>query len=337
MTPTIKDIAKSAGVSHTTVSRVLNNSDLVSPATREKVLKIIDELDYSPDVTAQMLRTKRSKTIGIIFPDYLNPFYYKLFHSLEIEARLHDYQIIISSTGNNNEDYIKTLIQRNVDGLIVCTYQYGESVAKYLYEVSKKKPVIFMDHYQYGDGVNLVYSDGYRGIQATTHHLIDSGHTKIGYVGSLGLYKVAKDRLNAYKNTLEDFNIPFVPEWLFEGDYSINSGKEAAQYFLSCPSKPSAIVFANDAMAIGALKHFIAMGISVPDDIAIIGFDDIDLCELVVPSLSSYRQPMEQIAKSAMDLCLEYIEDPLMPKKQIVLDGSLIIRDSSKKDVSNTV
>jgi len=330
-TPTLKDIALRAGVSHTTVSRVLNNSDLVSPATREKILKIIDELDYSPDITAQMLRTKRSKTIGIIFPDYLNPFYYKLFHRLEIEARLHGYQIIISSTGDNNEDYIKTLIQRSVDGLIVCTYQYGKSVAKYLYQVSKKKPVIFMDHYQYADSANLVYTNGYRGIQTTTRHLIDNGHKKIGYVGSLGQYKVAKDRLNAYKNTLEDFNIPFIPEWLFEGDYSTGSGIEAAKYFLRCLSRPSAIVFANDAMAVGALKHFIAMGISVPDDIAIIGFDDIDLCELVTPSLSSYKQPIEQIAKSAMALFLEYIEDPLMVKRQIILDGDLVIRNSSKK------
>ncbi len=328
--PTIKDIALKAGVSHTTVSRVLNESPSVSPATREKVLAVIDELDYSPDVNAQMLRTKRSKTIGIIFPDYLNPFYYELLHDLEIEARLHGYQIIISSTGNNDEDHIKTLVQRNVDGLIVCNYQYGEAVANYLYDVSKTKPVIFMDHYQYADSVNLVYSDGYRGIQTTTRHLIDSGHTKIGYVGSLDPYKVAKDRLNAYKNTLEDFNIPFHADWLFEGDYSTHSGEAAAQYFLSCSSRPSAIVFANDAMAIGALKHFIARGISVPDEIAIIGYDDINLCELVTPPLSSYRQPLEQIAKSAMDLFLEYGEDPLMPKKQIVLGGELMIRGSSK-------
>ncbi|HHX62186.1 MAG TPA: LacI family transcriptional regulator [Epulopiscium sp.] len=327
--PTIKDIALRAGVSHTTVSRVLNDSPSVSPATREKILSVINELDYSPDVNAQMLRTKRSKTIGIIFPDYLNPFYYKLFHHLELEARLNGYQIIISSTGDNKEDYIKTLVQRNVDGLIVCNYQYGESVAKYLYEISKTKPVVFMDHFQYADSVNLVYSDGYRGIQTTTRHIIDNGHTNIGYVGSLGQYKVAKDRLNAYKNTLEDFNIPFVADWLFEGDYTTQAGEEAAKYFLSCSSKPSAIVFANDAMAIGALKHFIANGISVPEDIAIIGFDDIDLCELLTPALSSYRQPIEQISKVAMDLFLEYIEDPLMPKKQIVLDGELVVRSSS--------
>ena len=329
MTPTIKDIALQAGVSHTTVSRVLNQSDLVSPATREKVLKVIDELDYTPDITAQMLRTKRSKTIGVIFPDYLNPFYYKLFHSLEMQARLHEYQIIISSAGDNNVNYIKTLIQRNVDGLIVCSYQYGEPVAKYLNKIAKKKPVIFMDHYQYAESPNLVYSNGYAGIQTTTKHLIDNGHKKIGYVGSLGQYKVAKDRLNAYKNTLEDFYIPFNSKWLFEGDYSTSSGIEAAKYFLACPSRPSAIVFANDAMAIGALKHFISMGVLVPDDIAIIGFDDIDLCQLVTPSLSTYRQPIEQIAKSAMDLFLEYLEDPLIAKKQIVLDGSLIVRNSS--------
>lgn len=329
MTPTIKDIAKLAGVSHATVSRVLNNSDLVSPNTRDKVLKVIEELDYSPDITAQMLRTKRSKTVGLIFPDYLNPFYYKLLHSLEIEARVHDYQIIISSTGDNNEDYIKNLVQRNIDGLIVCTYQYGKALSEYLNKISKQKPVIFMDHYQYADSVNLVYSDGYRGIQATTQHLIESGHTRIGYVGSLDKYKVAKDRLNAYKNTLEDFNIPFRNEWLYQGDYSIESGKAAGKYFLSCKSRPSAIVFANDAMAIGALKYFHSVGVSVPDDIAIIGYDDIDLCELVVPSLSSYRQPIELIAQSAMNLFLEYLDDPLMPKKQIVLEGNLVVRQSS--------
>lgn len=331
MTPTLKDIALRAGVSHTTVSRVLNNSELVSPATREKVLAIIDELDYTPDITAQMLRTKRSKTIGIIFPDYLNPFYYKLFHSLEIQARLHGYQIIISSTGDNNEDYIRTLVQRNVDGLIVCNYQYGKSVAKYLYSVSKKKPVIFMDHYQYADSVNLVYSDGYQAIQTTTRHLIDSGHTKIGYVGSLGQYKIAKDRLNAYKNTLEDYDLPFYDEWLFEGDYTTKSGEKAAQYFANCSTRPTAIVFANDAMAIGALKQFNSMGISVPHEISIIGFDDIDLCEFVTPSLSSYKQPMDQIAKSAMDLLLEYIDKPLKMKKQIVLSGELVVRNSTKK------
>lgn len=331
MTPTIKDIANLAGVSHATVSRVLNNSNLVKPATRDKVLQVIKELDYSPDINAQMLRTRRSKTVGIIFPDYLNPFYYQLLHHLEIQARLHDYQIIISSTGYNNEKYIKNLVQRNVDGLIVCTYEYGKELATYLSEVSSQKPVIYMDHYQYADSVNLVCSDGYRGIQTTTTHLIENGHTKIGYVGSFGKYKVAKDRLNAYKNTLEDFKIPFQTEWLFEGDYSIESGKAAAKYFLSSVSKPSAIVFSNDAMAVGALKYFLSVGVSIPDDIAIIGFDDIDLCDLVVPSISSYKQPIEEMATSAMNLFLENLEKPSMAKKQIILEGTLIVRKSTQK------
>lgn len=333
---TIKDVAKLANVSATTVSRVINNTAPVNEETRQRILKVMEDLHYSPNTMAQGMRTKRSKTIGVIIPDYSNSFYYHLFQHLESESRSEGYHLIISSIGYDTKpkdqiQYVNDLVGRNVDGLVVCSYQLHKELSKFLMQLSNRLAVVFMDYYDYDQSVNFVYTNGYRGIKTTTNHLIDLGHTNIGYISAVTQYKVAIDRYRGYSDTMNNANLPINEDLVYKGDYSIESGKKAGEYFYSLKNPPTAIVSCNDLMAVGAMQYFSAQGVTIPDDVAITGFDDIYVSELVTPSLTTYRQPIAEIAKETIHLFLQNVENLQSNKKQIILDGELVIRNSTVK------
>ncbi|WP_168190130.1 LacI family DNA-binding transcriptional regulator [Caloramator sp. E03] len=330
---TIKDVAKRSGVSVATVSRVLNNTAPVNYKTKETIMKAIEELNYKPNIIAQGMRTKKSKTIGITIPDYINPFYYELFKYIEDAAKKEGYHVIVSSTGEDiNEDIncIDDLINRNIDGLIICTYRGDKETIKYLLELSKKIPIIFMDNLQLDKPVNSVYTDGYKGMKEITKHLISLGHKNIGFVKSIAKYKVANDRFYGYKDALIEAGIEFRDELVYEGNYHIQSGYEAAKYFFTDKKlNPSAIVSSTDLMAIGAMNYIKTIGLRIPEDVAIAGFDDIYMSRLISPPLTTYRQPIEEIAKEAINLFINKVNHPNAKNRTIVLNGEMVIRRST--------
>ncbi|MEZ0536393.1 LacI family DNA-binding transcriptional regulator [Caldicellulosiruptoraceae bacterium PP1] len=334
---TIKDVAKHAGVSVTTVSRVINNSAPVNQETKQRVLKAIEELNFSPSIIAQGLRTKRSKTIGFLMPDYLNPFYHELLKYLEDEARKEGYHILLSSTGDDYSyeiNYINDLINRNIDGIIICSYSGSENTIDYLLNLSKKMPVVFLDNINVRSSVNAVFTDGYKGIKEVTQHLIKLGHRKIAFIKGLSKYKVANDRFLGFMDALKENEIPILNDYIFEGDYNIKSGYEAAQYFLSLNNIPTAIVSSTDLMAIGAINYIKSKGLEIPQDIAIAGFDDIYLSKIVSPPLTTYKQPIKQIAKQTISLFIHKLNHPRSKNKQIKLEGQLLIRYSTDINAS---
>lgn len=330
---TIKDVAKRAGVSVTTVSRVLNNTAPVNEATREKIMKAIEELNYTPSIIAQGMRTKKSKTVGVIIPDYINPFYHELFKYLEDAARREGYHVIIASTGEEASDeisYINDLINRNIDGIIVCSYRGAEETIEYLLDSSKKLPVIFMDNLQVNKPVNAVYTDGYEGVKTITGHLIDMGHKEIAFIKPLARYKVANDRYEGYVDAVKEAGLIFKQELVYEGNYHIQSGYDAGKYFLTqVEVRPTAIVSATDLMAIGAMNYIKSQGLEIPQDIAIAGFDDIYMSRIITPPLTTYRQPIEKIAAEAVGLFIHKLNHPSAKNRQIALKGELIIRRST--------
>lgn len=335
---TIKDVAKLAGVSVTTVSRVLNNTAPVNEKTKEKIMKAIKDLDYTPSIIAQGMRTKRSKILGVIIPDYVNPFYYELFKYLEDAARDKDYHIIVASTGEEEKDeinYISNLVNRNIDGLIVCSYKGEKKTIDYLLSLSRKIPVIFMDNFQINKKINSVYTDGNTGIKSITEHVIKQGHKKIGFIKPLSRYNIANDRFEGYKSAIKEAGIEFREFLIYEGDYHIESGYKAAEYFLNLSIKPTAIISSTDLMAIGAVKYLQSQKVQIPEEIAVAGFDDIYMSQLISPPLTTYKQPVKNIAYEAVDLFYHKLNHPTAKDRQIVLKGTLIVRESTNIKIDN--
>ncbi len=330
---TIKDVAKLAGVSITTVSRTLNNTAPVNEKTRAKIMKAIEELDFSPSIIAQGMRTKKSKTLGVIIPDFMNPFYHELFKYVEDEAKKEGYHLIVSSTGEDEADeisYINDLINRNVDGIIVCSYRGEEDTISKLLMLSKKIPVVFMDNLKVKKQINAVYVDGYDGIKEITEHLIHLGHQDIAFIKPLERFHVANNRYQGYLDAMKEAELKVRKEFIYQGNYHIESGYNAAKYFLKESSfRPTAIVSATDLMAIGAMNYIKSHGYNIPQDIAVTGFDNIYMSKLMSPPLTTYHQPMKEIAKEAVKLILHLLKHQNAKNRQINLKGKLVVRRST--------
>jgi DNA-binding LacI/PurR family transcriptional regulator len=329
---TIDDVAKLAGVSKATVSRVLNETAPVSEQTRKKIEKAMIELDYAPSLLAQSMRSKKTKTIGIIIPDYANPFYPCFFKVIENKLREYGYMALICSTreGATTEiKHIKTLISRQIDGIIYFTYKGEKDSLDYLLQLSRKIPCVFMDNINGGLSVSRVITDGFKGIKEATEYLLKKGYKRIGCIKSPSRFAVAADRVSGYKAALKEQNIPIEDELIFEGNFHMESGFKAGEYFLGLPKRPDGIVAVTDVMAIGALKYFQYAGVKVPQQIGVVGFDNISLCTVVNPPLTTIAQPMEELGNEAVKLLMRKIKNPRSKNKQIVLDGKLIVRRST--------
>lgn len=334
---TIKDVAKKAGVSVTTVSRVLNNTAPVNEKTREMILKAIEELAYTPSVMAQGMRTKKTRTIGVIIPDYMNPFYFELFKHIEEEAKKEGYHVIVASVDEDNSSevsHINDLLSRSIDGIIICTYKGDKETVDYLLRLSKKMPVVFMDNLDVKKSlINCVYTDAYMGVKKVTKHLIELGYKKIAFIKSLTNYKTANERYDGFLDAMKEAKVEVKDEYIYEGNYKINSGYEAAKYFLSREKdKPNAIVSSTDFMAIGVMNYVKSQGLRIPEDIAVAGYDDIYISRLMSPPITTYRQPIENIAREAIKIIINKCIHPNAKNKQIVLCGELLIRKSTCPD-----
>lgn len=337
---TIKDVAKKAGVSVTTVSRALNGTAPVNSETKEKIMQAVEELNFTPNVIAQGMRTKRSKTIAVIIPDYVNPFYYEFFKYLEDCAKKEGYHVIIASSSEDAADdigHLNDLISRNIDGIIVCSYKGEQETIEYLLQISKSHPVIFMDHMQLSRPVNSVYTDGYEGMKQLTNHMIGLGHRKIAFIKPLSRYKTANDRFKGFMDAMGEAGLQVCNELVYEGNYHMQSGYDAAKYFFSSASEhPTALMSSTDLMAVGAVNYLKAHGYRIPEDIAVAGFDDIYMSVLISPPLTTYRQPVSQMAEEAVKLLLHRLRHAHAKDRQIVLKGELIVRRSTslqKKEI----
>lgn len=329
----IKDVARQAGVSITTVSRVINNIEPVNPDTRLTVERAMEELNYVPNQLARGMRTKRTQTIGIVIPEFTNSFYHELFQHIEEQAALVGYTVLVCSTGERRSqdiDQIRDLISRRIDGIILCTYRGDRKMLTYLEEVAKDIPVIFLDNLGHDYGVHTIYTDGFSAIKDMVFHLEELGHKNIGFIRGLEQYSVANDRYAGFKLGMEKKGLAIDKDYIFEGDYSIESGYRAARHFFHhSKGLPDAIIGASDLMAIGAMNYLLSKGINIPRDVAIGGYDDISLARLLVPPLTTTAQPIEEIAKQAMDLIIRGKDGKVKDKRNLILKGELRVRHST--------
>ncbi|SDG75122.1 transcriptional regulator, LacI family [Thermoanaerobacter thermohydrosulfuricus] len=331
MAVTIKDIAKLANVSITTVSRVINNkTEGVSEETRNRILQLVKELGYQPNAIARGLVTKKTKTVGLIIPDISNPFFPDIARGVEDSAHIYGYNVFLCNTDDNLEkesEYINALKEKYVDGIIFTS----SSIPKHEHITDLIKsgiPVVIMDRRIDSEDIYGVFLDNYEGGYIATKYLIDLGHKRIGCITGPLYISNAIERLEGYKRALVDNEIEVDNRLIFEGDYKINSGIIGAEKLLE--HEVTAIFASNDLMAYGAYKAIRSYGYKIPDDISVVGFDDIQLSQILEPQLTTIRQPAYDMGLTAARMLIKLIEGKKMNKKIANFRPQLIIRQSTK-------
>lgn len=333
--PNIYDIAKKAGVSHMTVSRVFNKPELVGKKTREKIIKIADELNYRPSAIARSMRTKRTNYIGLILPDIINPFFPEIVRGVDDYARKQSFNIILVNTDNDYNVQTASLdifINRGIDGLILSGIAGGKKDSIFINEIiSKNIPVVLIDRYIPELDSSHVITDNFKAAYEATRYLIGLGHREIGILSPPQKIKIFKDRLDGFKSALAEFHIPFDDELVVEGEENIVEGYISTKQLFKKGKRFTAIFAMCDFIAFGAYKYCLENNIKIPDDISIIGIDDINISALLHPPLTTMAQKKYEMGFQAVKILIDSIKKGKIPKEQIILDAKLIERQSCKK------
>lgn len=333
---TIKDVAKKVGVSVATVSYVLNGKKKISEDTKKKIYEAIEELNYVPNINAQGLNSHSSRLIGVVVPQtengdklmFQNAFYGEVLGSIEYWARQKGYHVIVSAT-DTNESYLKLAKQRNLDGIIVIGMYPDE-----FYKELKKTdiPIVLIDSYCNDFYYHSIRIDDAYGSYLATKYLLENGHSEIAFfVGQVKDNGVMKKRLLGYKQALEQFGVEYNEKYIFEGQIDYDSGIKLADKLVNSKLSITAIVCAADILAIGVMSELYKLGVKVPDDISIVGFDDLETSKYLTPALTTIHQQISLKGQKAVELLLEHIEKTNLPKQEEVLSLELIERDSVKK------
>lgn len=330
---TINDVAKKVGVSRTTVSRFLNNQGPINQKTADRIEKVIKELNYSPNFFAKGMRGSKTKTIGILIPDYTNLFYSELFQGIDSIAREKGYLTLVTNTDTNSQtelEHIEDMVNRRVDGIILCSYNRVKEDIDYLSKIIERIPVVVMDPLIKSEPISYVITDGYNGTIEGVTYLVNKGRRRIGYIKGPNKIFVTKERYKGYNKGLEKNGRLFDPNLVYEGDFTVQSGFEAAKFFLEQGKKIDAIMAATDMMAIGVIKYLNSVKVTIPDEVNVIGFDNIALCDLIEPALTTIAQPIMELGRTAAKIIIDSNEYKTNEKKQVVMRTRLIERRSTE-------
>ena len=330
--PTIQDVVRLSGVSVATVSRVLNNSPNVLPATREKVLAAIRELDYHPNRLAQQFRTQRTMCVLVLLPRLGDSFYSEILKGIETVARSAGYHIIIANTGNDIEQAkfsYENLAQKQMDGII----DFSACLpTEYMEEIAGQHPIVVACRYLNNANIPNVTIDNLAASREMTEYMLNLGHRRIACINGNTELALYRSRMYGYLEALGARGIPVDERIICSTEPDIRGGFDAAMQLLRSGEKFTAIVTSGDTMAVGAVKALQERGIRVPEDVAVCGFDDIELSSLLTPTLTTIRQPRSLIGRQTMEKLLGIIsgQDENL-SEQIVLPYELVIRASSGK------
>lgn len=332
---TIDDVARRAGVSIATVSRALQKPDIVSDSARAKVFKAVEELGYTANVMARNLRRKRTNMAVVLVPNIGNPFFSEILAGIESAASARDYNILIGDTENDparEREYAAFVRGHQADGLILLNGRLpslpsdrsdGDTL-----KVSAMPPIVVACERIPGSTLPTVCFDNTGGARSATAYLIRMGHRRIAHITGPPENILTQDRLAGYQAALEDANLPLEEKLIIEGDFSIESGRAAIRLLGALGELPTAVFCASDEMAIGAIATIKAAGKRVPEDVSVIGFDDIQFANAVDPPLTTVHQPRAEIGQTAMNLLLDVLDGNPIAQKTRVLTGALRKRDS---------
>ncbi|HEY8475817.1 MAG TPA: LacI family DNA-binding transcriptional regulator [Chloroflexota bacterium] len=330
-TPSIKDVAARAGVSPSTVSRVLAGAARVGSPTRERVLEAVAELGYQPNWLASSLRRGRTGTLGLVLPDLRQPFFVAMAVAVEDAVVRRGYGLLLCNSRLDAEregECLRVLAGRGVDGILFA--RVADDAETLRRTRRSGVPLVVVDRVLDAERVPSVVVDNRRAGYLAVGHLTALGHRRIGLITGPRHLHLCRDRYQGYERALRERGLEPDPRLEVEGDFSLESGADALTRLLDARPRPTAVFAMNDLMAIGALRAARANGVSVPGDLAVVGIDNIPLSALVEPSLTTVAQPLDRMAEEAVDLLLQAMERPLdQPVVRVVLDPHLVVRRST--------
>ena len=330
---TIRDVAKKAGVSTTTVSHVINETRFVEEKTRAKVNEAIAALGYRVNIAARSLRAGRSQTIGLIIPDAANLFFAEYSRKIEDFGFKAGYNVIVCNTDNETDKeaaYINALVSKQVDGVILISSTSDPETLNPL--ISHEVPFVIADREFSADVADVVSLNNEQAGFDIGNYLLNLGHREIGCITGPNNFTPSSQRFNGFIRAHKEWGVPYYPELTTSGKFTLSSGYSAFDWIWQKNNiKPSALFVFSDMMAIGAIKNAITKGLNVPKDISVVGFDNIELAAAFVPSITTFDQPIEKMAETIVELLTDRIKHKSSNRRRIVFRGSLIIRESTSK------
>jgi DNA-binding LacI/PurR family transcriptional regulator len=327
----LEDVARLAEVSIATVSRVINEPHLVREETREKVQRAIRTLRYEPSRVARRLRVENggANLIGLVIPDIQNPFFADIARGVEDVAQQHGYTVFL---GNSDEDagkerrYLEVMRAESVDGIIVPPISEDDPTVAEL--AGSGLPVVCVDRRLAKVQVDTVIVDNIRGAYEAVDHLVRLGHRRIGFIEGRPELSTSKERLRGYEQALREHGIALDPTLIRRGDSRQASGRVLTQALLALPKRPTALLVGNNLMTLGALEALHLQGVSIPDDLALVGYDDMPWAMAFNPPLTAVRQPGYEVGRRAVELLLQRIREPERSPTLLMLQPELVVRRS---------
>ncbi|HEX2914516.1 MAG TPA: LacI family DNA-binding transcriptional regulator [Chloroflexia bacterium] len=331
MPANLNDLAKRLNVSVATVSRALNDKPGVGSEMRQKVLALADELGFVPNMTARSLVTARTQTVGFVIrpfdqPLTADPFYFPMLMAIEEELISHDYHILLNSINEESVSTLRMVEQSRVDGLILTGPNLNAQFVTLI--CNSGFPVVLIDNKPEHSKANTILTDDTGGAAEATAHLISHGHTRIAHIGGPAEWVSNRMRFNGYQAAMREAGLQDYCQVVRKPATTVATGEEAAAELLRGPNPPTAIFAVNDSMAVGAARAAAALGLSIPEDLALVGFDNIPVAEHFMPPLTTVRIYKEQMGKMAARRILEVINDPGGAPVETIVSTELIIRNS---------
>ncbi len=325
---TIYDVAEKAGVSIATVSKVINSSGNMRQATRDRVLSVMEELNYYPSMMASALTGKKTETLGLLVPDISNPFFSEIARTIEDRAHEKGLSVIMCSTDENLEKekkYLELLRRKQVDGFIIASSFSNKSLLKGI--KSAGIPLVMLTQEAGMSGVTSVAVDDFSGGYDAANHLLELGHQKIALINENRLS--SKMRVYGFREAYESHGYTFTDDMVITTNASLVNGKNALQTIIEKGNLPSAIFACNDLLAIGVLQGARERGISIPNDLSLMGFDNTILATTSVPGLTTIAQPIEEMGKKVVDVIIDSINNKYSGSERILYNPELIKRDTT--------
>ena len=332
--PIQADVARLAGVSRATVSYVLNQQNdgrvPISEETQQRVLEAAAELGYEPDARAQSLRSGSTRTIALLIPDSQNPHFWQIVHGVTQEARAAGYDLLLTSSDldpEHEEHAVKSLARRRTDGLILLV-AFTSLSQKQLNEMAASRLPIVMIGCR-DKAFDCIGSNYYDSAEKVMRHLIDLGHQRIGFIHGVANFRLGQDRLRSYEKGLKDAGLPYNENLIEHCGPSIEDGYNAAMRLLSRHPRPTALIVVNDLLAMGVIRAARDLGIAIPQELSVVGYDDIPLANYQTPRLTTVHMNAEAIGQGAVKLLLQRLQDRDQPPQVVELPTRLIIREST--------
>ena len=335
-TSTLQDVARVAGVSTATVSRTLSNPEVVSESTRTRVAQAVKQTDYRINRAARSLRTQRAHSVLVLLPDLANPFFSSILEGISRHLSQKGYSMLIASTNQvhaSGERLIDYFEDARADGMIILDGNLDAKVVEMLENAPQSKCIIFACEWVDNTSIPVVRCENKQGTRIAVNHLYDLGHRKIAHVTGPDGNVLSHRRKDAFIEELAALNLDLKPEWIIDGDFSLVAGCQAAQSWIALEDRPTAVFCASDQLALGFMAELSRHNIKVPDDVSVMGFDDLDLAEQYIPPLTTINQDRLMIGEAAATMLMERIAAPHAEHSEhgAVVPVSLVARQSTAR------